>query len=161
MEVLLANPRGFCAGVDRAILIVERALERYGAPVYVRHEIVHNRAVVERLEARGDRSLDEVRELLEDRVLVQLVAALPLAVLERPGALPLEVLEAGARARLAAQHPAVNFIAVHDVKRDAAQAGWCGLTSKSCVVVRVHKTTIWKLPTNFTPCCSVVCLICP
>ena len=53
LKVLLASPRGFCAGVDRAIQIVERALERYGAPVYVRHEIVHNRHVVERLRAMG------------------------------------------------------------------------------------------------------------
>ena len=53
LTVQLASPRGFCAGVDRAIQIVEKALERYGAPVYVRHEIVHNRYVVEGLEARG------------------------------------------------------------------------------------------------------------
>jgi 4-hydroxy-3-methylbut-2-enyl diphosphate reductase len=53
LKVLLASPRGFCAGVDRAIQIVERALERYGAPVYVRHEIVHNRHVVERLRGMG------------------------------------------------------------------------------------------------------------
>ena len=53
MKVILAQPRGFCAGVVRAIEIVERALERYGAPVYVRHEIVHNRHVVESLEAKG------------------------------------------------------------------------------------------------------------
>ena len=49
LRILLAAPRGFCAGVDRAILIVERALEKWGAPVYVRHEIVHNRYVVETL----------------------------------------------------------------------------------------------------------------
>ena len=53
MDVLLANPRGFCAGVDRAIGIVEIALERHGAPVYVRHEIVHNRHVVDELRAKG------------------------------------------------------------------------------------------------------------
>ncbi len=53
MEILLASPRGFCAGVDRAIEIVERALERYGAPVYVRHEIVHNRYVVDALRKKG------------------------------------------------------------------------------------------------------------
>ena len=63
MEVLLANPRGFCAGVERAIEIVERALARYGAPIYVRHEVVHNRFVVEGLRAKGAifiESLDDV-----------------------------------------------------------------------------------------------------
>ena len=53
MDVLLANPRGFCAGVDRAIDIVERALELFGAPIYVRHEVVHNRFVVDRLTRLG------------------------------------------------------------------------------------------------------------
>src|SRR3970282_2206642 len=53
MEILLANPRGFCAGVERAISIVERALELHGAPIYVRHEIVHNKYVVEDLRAKG------------------------------------------------------------------------------------------------------------
>lgn len=65
MEVRLANPRGFCAGVDRAIEIVERALERYGAPVYVLHEIVHNKHVLKDLSGRGTifvKSLDEVPE---------------------------------------------------------------------------------------------------
>jgi 4-hydroxy-3-methylbut-2-enyl diphosphate reductase len=60
LTILLAAPRGFCAGVDRAILIVERALERFGAPVYVRHEIVHNRYVVESLEAKGAVFVDEL-----------------------------------------------------------------------------------------------------
>jgi 4-hydroxy-3-methylbut-2-enyl diphosphate reductase len=53
LTLLIAAPRGFCAGVDRAIEIVERAIERYGAPVYVRHEIVHNRYVVDNLKAKG------------------------------------------------------------------------------------------------------------
>jgi len=63
MEVLLAQPRGFCAGVDRAIEIVERALERYGAPVYVLHEIVHNRYVVDDLSARGVKFVDSLDEV--------------------------------------------------------------------------------------------------
>ena len=63
MEVLLANPRGFCAGVERAIDIVERALEEYGAPIYVRHEIVHNKTVVEDLRRKGAVFVDELDEV--------------------------------------------------------------------------------------------------
>lgn len=63
LTLLLAAPRGFCAGVDRAIQIVERALERYGAPVYVRHEIVHNRHVVEELERKGAVFVEELDEI--------------------------------------------------------------------------------------------------
>ena len=63
MKILLANPRGFCAGVDRAIEIVERALELYGAPIYVRHEVVHNRHVVDGLRARGTVFVDELDEV--------------------------------------------------------------------------------------------------
>ena len=66
LTILLASPRGFCAGVDRAIKIVEQALERYGAPVYVRHEIVHNRTVVESLEAKGAVFVDEISEIPDD-----------------------------------------------------------------------------------------------
>jgi 4-hydroxy-3-methylbut-2-en-1-yl diphosphate reductase len=63
IRVVLAQPRGFCAGVERAIEIVERALEKYGPPIYVRHEIVHNRHVVERLRAKGARFVDEIDEV--------------------------------------------------------------------------------------------------
>src|SRR5919108_859856 len=63
MRVVLAQPRGFCAGVERAIEIVERAIEKYGPPIYVRHEIVHNRHVVERLRAKGAHFVDELDEI--------------------------------------------------------------------------------------------------
>ena len=70
LRVLLAKPRGFCAGVERAIDIVERALEKYGAPVYVRHEIVHNKRVVETLKARGAIFVEEVEEIPEGAVTI-------------------------------------------------------------------------------------------
>jgi len=63
MQVLLANPRGFCAGVERAIEIVERALEQFGSPIYVRHEIVHNSTVVENLRAKGALFVEELSEI--------------------------------------------------------------------------------------------------
>ncbi|MBO1326631.1 4-hydroxy-3-methylbut-2-enyl diphosphate reductase [Acetobacter sp. TBRC 12305] len=66
LKVLLAGPRGFCAGVDRAIRVVEEAIRRYGAPVYVRHEIVHNRTVVEELEAQGAIFVEELDEVPPD-----------------------------------------------------------------------------------------------
>ncbi|MDQ7012182.1 MAG: 4-hydroxy-3-methylbut-2-enyl diphosphate reductase [Mariprofundaceae bacterium] len=69
-QVFLAEPRGFCAGVDRAIEIVERALEVYGAPVYVRHEIVHNRHVVEDLRAKGAVFVDEVDDVPDGALLI-------------------------------------------------------------------------------------------
>ncbi|MGH8668429.1 MAG: 4-hydroxy-3-methylbut-2-enyl diphosphate reductase, partial [Burkholderiales bacterium] len=63
MEVTLANPRGFCAGVERAITIVERALAQFGAPIYVRHEIVHNKYVVDDLRAKGAVFVEELDEV--------------------------------------------------------------------------------------------------
>lgn len=66
LKVLLAGPRGFCAGVDRAIRVVEEALRKYGAPVYVRHEIVHNRTVVENLEKKGAIFVEELDEVPQD-----------------------------------------------------------------------------------------------
>jgi len=70
MDILLANPRGFCAGVDRAIEIVERVLEIFGAPIYVRHEVVHNRFVVAGLRARGAVFVDEVDQVPAGATLV-------------------------------------------------------------------------------------------
>lgn len=70
MQILLANPRGFCAGVDRAISIVERALEIYGAPIYVRHEVVHNRYVVDSLRERGAIFIEEIAEVPDGSILI-------------------------------------------------------------------------------------------
>lgn len=70
LRVFLAGPRGFCAGVDRAIKIVEKTLEKYGSPVYVRHEIVHNRHVVESLERKGAIFVDEIDAIPTDRPVI-------------------------------------------------------------------------------------------
>jgi 4-hydroxy-3-methylbut-2-enyl diphosphate reductase len=80
LHVLIAAPRGFCAGVDRAIQIVELALERFGAPVYVRHEIVHNRFVVDRLRDLGAIFVDELDEVPDDRPVVFSAHGVPKSV---------------------------------------------------------------------------------
>jgi 4-hydroxy-3-methylbut-2-enyl diphosphate reductase len=80
LKVLIAAPRGFCAGVDRAIQIVELALEKFGAPVYVRHEIVHNRFVVDRLKELGAIFVDELDEVPDDRPVVFSAHGVPKAV---------------------------------------------------------------------------------
>jgi 4-hydroxy-3-methylbut-2-enyl diphosphate reductase len=80
LTVLLATPRGFCAGVDRAIQIVEKAIEKYGAPVYVRHEIVHNRHVVERLRRLGAVFVEELDEAPTDRPVVFSAHGVPKSV---------------------------------------------------------------------------------
>lgn len=70
MDIVLANPRGFCAGVDRAITIVERALEIFEPPIYVRHEVVHNKYVVDSLRARGAVFVDELHEVPDDSIVI-------------------------------------------------------------------------------------------
>ena len=70
MDIKLANPRGFCAGVDRAIDIVDRALDVFGAPVYVRHEVVHNKFVVDKLRDRGAIFVDELDEIPDDVIVI-------------------------------------------------------------------------------------------
>ena len=80
LAILLASPRGFCAGVDRAIQIVERSLEKYGAPVYVRHEIVHNRYVVEALERRGAVFVEELDDVPDEAPVVFSAHGVPKSV---------------------------------------------------------------------------------
>jgi 4-hydroxy-3-methylbut-2-enyl diphosphate reductase len=80
LRLLIAAPRGFCAGVDRAIQIVELALQRFGAPVYVRHEIVHNRFVVERLQGLGAIFVDELDEVPDDRPVIFSAHGVPKSV---------------------------------------------------------------------------------
>ena len=94
MRVVLAQPRGFCAGVVRAIDIVERSLEKYGAPVYVRHEIVHNRHVVSGLEAKGARFVDELDEVPEGAVTIFSAHGVARSVVEDARARGLPVLDA-------------------------------------------------------------------
>lgn len=94
MRVVLAEPRGFCAGVERAIEIVERALEKYGPPIYVRHEIVHNRHVVERLRAKGAHFVDEIDEIPKGSVTIFSAHGVASAVEERAADRGLPVLDA-------------------------------------------------------------------
>ena len=80
LSVLLASPRSFCAGVDRAIQIVERSIEKFGAPVYVRHEIVHNRYVVERLRDQGAVFVEELDDVPDDRPVIFSAHGVPKSV---------------------------------------------------------------------------------
>ncbi len=94
MEIVLANPRGFCAGVNRAIEIVERALELFGAPIYVRHEVVHNRFVVDGLRAKGAVFVDELDQVPNDGTVIFSAHGVALAVQEEAQRRGLKVFDA-------------------------------------------------------------------
>ncbi len=94
MDILLANPRGFCAGVNRAIQIVDRALELFGAPIYVRHEVVHNRHVVEDLRARGAIFVEELDEVPDAATVIFSAHGVPIAVRQNAAARGLSVFDA-------------------------------------------------------------------
>ncbi len=93
-HILLANPRGFCAGVDRAIAIVERALEQYGAPIYVRHEVVHNRFVVEDLKQKGAIFIEHLDDVPFGSTLIYSAHGVPLSVRKQAEARQLNVFDA-------------------------------------------------------------------
>ncbi len=94
MDIKLANPRGFCAGVDRAIDIVNRALEVFGAPIYVRHEVVHNKFVVDDLRNRGAVFVDELDEIPDDVIVIFSAHGVSLAVQEEARRRSLKVFDA-------------------------------------------------------------------
>src|SRR5437764_3257470 len=94
MKVILAQPRGFCAGVVRAIEIVERALQKYGPPVYVRHEIVHNKHVVENLKAKGAVFVEDLSEVPANAITIFSAHGVPKAVVNEATKRELPVLDA-------------------------------------------------------------------
>jgi len=94
MDILLANPRGFCAGVDRAIEIVERALELHGAPIFVRHEVVHNKYVVDELRSKGAVFVEELDEVPDDNTVIFSAHGVSKAVEDEAASRGLQVFDA-------------------------------------------------------------------
>lgn len=94
MKIILANPRGFCAGVDRAISIVKQAIELFGAPVYVRHEVVHNRYVVNQLKAMGAIFIEELSEVPDGAILIFSAHGVSQQVRHEAKARPLKIFDA-------------------------------------------------------------------
>lgn len=111
MQVILAQPRGFCAGVVRAIEIVERALEKYGAPVYVRHEIVHNAHVVKMLEEKGARFVDELAQIPPGALTIFSAHGVPKQVIAEAKARGLPAIDATCPLVTKVHHQARHYVA--------------------------------------------------
>jgi 4-hydroxy-3-methylbut-2-enyl diphosphate reductase len=94
MEVILANPRGFCAGVERAIAIVERAIEKFGAPIYVRHEVVHNRFVCDSLRAKGAIFVEDLDEIPQGKTVIFSAHGVPKSVRQEAERRGLKIFDA-------------------------------------------------------------------
>ncbi len=105
MDVVLASPRGFCAGVDRAIAIVEQALAQYGAPIYVRHEVVHNRFVVDDLRAKGAIFVEDLDEVPAGATVIFSAHGVSKAVQAEAAARGLKVLDSRCSTRRARWSP--------------------------------------------------------
>ena len=116
MDVLLANPRGFCAGVDRAIEIVKRAIDSLGAPIYVRHEVVHNRFVVEDLRQRGAVFVEELDEVPAGATVIFSAHGVSQAVRAEAERRGLKVFDATC--------PLVTKVHIEVARH--CRAGWCG-----------------------------------
>ena len=123
MDVLLANPRGFCAGVDRAIEIVERALRQHGAPIYVRHEVVHNKYVVDDLRAKGAVFVEELAEIPEGATVVFSAHGVSQAVRRDAAARKLRVFDATCPL-VTKVH--VEVAKMHDAAREIVMIGHAG-----------------------------------
>ena len=132
MQVLLARPRGFCAGVTRAIAIVERAIEVFGAPIYVRHEIVHNRTVVQKLRDQGAVFVDEVSEVPDGATLVFSAHGVSKAVQREAQGRSLRIFDATC--------PLVTKVHREVVRMRDAGKGGCILNVTSNAAFIVNKT---------------------
>ena len=152
MDVVLANPRGFCAGVDRAIDIVNRALEVFGRPIYVRHEVVHNRFVVEDLRSRGAVFVDELHEVPDDAIVIFSAHGVSKAVQDEAARRSLKVFDATCPLVTkvhvevtAFSREGLECILIGHVATPKLKALWVGTTRLSVALFTSLKTNIRRL----------------